>query len=916
MTANDLENGEAGTSTPPLQQQQSNPRALAEIRLNTLLAGDGATSSEDERSLRPEPSLEDARSLVGVSIGREQTRLKSPTTPAAEKAAALSRAGGYFDREFAEPESIAYEGSDADDERMGQSFGQGAGQYHPPTVEPATSDEDEQNAKSGPHLPSPWRVAASKRSERSDHRTSILRDGLFTRKRSSSGPGGTLEGLQKMFVNSLPSMPKHLSLPFSSSNSQSKDADGGTRSKRSSGLFPGSPRFLGNDSRSSSNQSSSVWRKSTRDTNEEEEENAVVPELPSAARPGLQPTRSRGSYLRRSTSEGSLITQRTLSRVSSLGDDSRFEHVNEQVNSRLKAIRDSWQDSNLRFANLKPDFLPDFLSSRNNSLSSRKGSDLTPRTSRVSSLNPSAQDRAPVDPMTRQPYHSTRSAAVDIAPDTSKHPNFNHALTQLEGDIVVLGGYRGSILRSAEPPHRQVWVPIKVGLNIRKVDLEVGLDAEDDARATDKIFPDGMLTHIGPVDISRRLFRRLRGSPNARSGKLRVHDYGYDWRLDPGYLSNQLCEFLQKLECNQPGTPKKDRGATVIAHSLGGLITRHAVNQRPDLFKGVVYAGVPNTCVNILGPLRNGDDVLLSSKVLTAQVNFSIRTSFALLPLDGRCFFDKDTREEYPVDFFDVNNWLEYRFSPCVARPLPSLTPQPKQTSLLGSVTSMASSLPIPGRKKSASLSVPSTTTNLSNGGNSGTNATARSRADTSNLHNPLKTTQLLGAAAEPDMGDPSSTSASSPPNTDPSTNTNNPPSTTVTLPYEACLAYLTRTLASVKAFKQALAVQPSHSAANAYPPAAVIYGKSIPTVYGARVAGREAIKHADAYDDLAFASGDGVVLARAAMLPEGYKAVRGGVVSSERGHVTLLGDLEAVGRCLSAIATARERSVGLGNKQ
>lgn len=55
--------------------------------------------------------------------------------------------------------------------------------------------------------------------------------------------------------------------------------------------------------------------------------------------------------------------------------------------------------------------------------------------------------------------------------------------------------------------------------------------------------------------------------------------------------------------------------------------------------------GTPEFCVNILGPMRNGDEVLLSRKVLTAQVNFTIRTSFALLPLDGRCFVDKRTRE-------------------------------------------------------------------------------------------------------------------------------------------------------------------------------------------------------------------------------------------------------------------------------
>ena len=146
-------------------------------------------------------------------------------------------------------------------------------------------------------------------------------------------------------------------------------------------------------------------------------------------------------------------------------------------------------------------------------------------------------------------------------------------------------------------------------------------------------------------------------------------------------------------------------------------------------------------------------------------------------------------------------------------------------------------------------------------------------------------------------------------------TSDNNPSSisTTVTLPRKAAIDYLTRTLASVKRFKQELAHEPAHTAANAYPPFAVIYGKSTPTVFGAKVDGREGIKHADAYDELAFASGDGVVLAKAAMLPEGYHAARGGTVSSERGHVTLLGDLEAVGRCLNALVKERRSGVGVG---
>jgi hypothetical protein len=279
-----------------------------------------------------------------------------------------------------------------------------------------------------------------------------------------------------------------------------------------------------------------------------------------------------------------------LSKASSLGDDSRFENVHEQLNSRLKAIRDSWQDSNLR-RNLQGLPKPSFSGSRID-LSVPWDSSKEYRKSLVANGSSSAE-------IISGSERSNIDKGMQNVPNTV-HPLFTQALQDLEGDIVVLGGYRGSILREAQAPHRRVWLPLlKAGLNLKKVDLEV--DFDDDGRATNTVIPGGMLTHIGPVDISRRLLKRLRGCENARNGRLRVHEYGYDWRLSPQRLSRQLVSFLEKLPSNHCETSVHKRGATVIAHSLGGLITRWAVNSRPELFAGVVYAGVPQTCVNILG---------------------------------------------------------------------------------------------------------------------------------------------------------------------------------------------------------------------------------------------------------------------------------------------------------------------------
>ncbi|OHF00148.1 hypothetical protein CORC01_04556 [Colletotrichum orchidophilum] len=551
-----------------------------------------------------------------------------------------------------------------------------------------------------------------------------------------------------------------------------------------------------------------------------------------------RPSTTRPRVLRRVTSDDSLLYH-SLSRTSSIGDDDgRFDHVREMANVRMKAIKDSLPE--------RPTFKMPSLPKLGSSLR----------------LNEDATGKAiPEAPAPKS--------------DNDGLSTLDRVLETLTGDIVILGGYRGSILRSAEPPHHQLWAPVKIGLNMRKADLEVGLDPEDEESMEERIIPSGMLQNIGPIDISRKLFKKIAACENVRKGKLRLHDYGYDWRLSPHLLSRKMVEFLEKLPCNQ-GDSKEPRGALVLAHSLGGLITRHVVNQRPDLFSGVVYVGTPQRCINVLGPLRDGDAVLLNEKILTAQVNFSLRTSFVFLPDDGFCFVNKDTKEEYKVDFHDVNEWIKYRLSPCIEPPLPPLVPKEKSTTLssLLSVRSRSSS-----EKKQSHVLPPSI-------------ADAARRVE-----------QVREGSINPqiDGNKPS-------PFTKGALNAPTPPNRARNI------AYLERTLAEIKRFRQETQFNPVLSEANAYPPLGIIYGKEVPTVYAVKVSSREAIAHAQAYDDLIFRAGDGVVLAREAQLPEGYELVRGGRVSTERGHLTMLGDMPAIGKALEAVIRGRRKGIGMGN--
>ncbi|KAF1935617.1 hypothetical protein EJ02DRAFT_460232 [Clathrospora elynae] len=880
--------------------------ALAEIQFASIIDAD-LTPSEDETPEAHTLELETVQSAIGVSIGQQQTRLTSPMTPAAEKAAALDEAeDGQFFAGWEEAEAEA-EATDATPELRATPHTRGIGAVHE-----RNNGDRWQQTDPRTRLPSPWRAGPKTFQEEktSDHR-SVLRNHFQGHRLRASSGGAMTDAMRKYNPFTLPSSLSksykdlHFSLPSLSALSLDTERgwpgprafDRRRRDTFTGGTPPASRGIPQHDGAKHSTPHDEFAPQQANTAPIPQREFSDGSSYTFAAPLTPDPRERPAPRLRRSNSQGSLLVYRTRSFASSLGDDSRFESVQEQVNSRLKAIRDSWQDSNFKLPS--PSF-PNFSLAHSHDIFKSRSANAAPKTREAedgSTHRVNFRANYPPSGSSRASIRSKQPPPPDVNPATETHPFFTQALQELEGDLVVLGGYRGSILRSAEPPNRQLWVPIKVGLNLRKVDLEVPLEPDADERMEQTIIPSGMLANIGPIDISRRLLKRLGACENVRNAKLRVHNYGYDWRLSPHFLSRRMIHFLESLPCNQPGVPPEKRGAIVVAHSLGGLIMRHAINQRPDLVGGVVYAGVPQRCVNILGPFRNGDDVLFSSRVLTAQVNFSIRTSYALLPLDGKCFFNKHTKEEYPVDFFNIETWKECRLSPCIAAPLPRPEPlKDSNFSVSGLMNAVSSALPTFPVVRKGSFS-------LSKGFQSSASSDAADVAR--NAAHDLTEGGAESAGMGPHMGHEHGAETSSEHN----------PATDVTIPYNKAIEYLARTLAEVKTFKQELAHRPEHTKANVYPPIALIYGKSIPTVYGAKVESREAIKRSDVYDELAFASGDGVVLARAAMVPEGYSVVRGGVVSSDRGHVTLLGDLEAVGRCLHAVVHARRSGVGRGEQ-
>lgn len=80
------------------------------------------------------------------------------------------------------------------------------------------------------------------------------------------------------------------------------------------------------------------------------------------------------------------------------------------------------------------------------------------------------------DPMTTIVHHSKAAGSLFSA---NKHDSFD----KLQGlNVTMLGGYRGSILRDANTG-RRLWVPLKVGFNVRKAELAIGLKEGDELKS-------------------------------------------------------------------------------------------------------------------------------------------------------------------------------------------------------------------------------------------------------------------------------------------------------------------------------------------------------------------------------------------------------------------------------------------------
>lgn len=231
-------------------------------------------------------------------------------------------------------------------------------------------------------------------------------------------------------------------------------------------------------------------------------------------------------------------------------------------------------------------------------------------------------------------------------------------LERMYGNVIQMGGYRGSILRDAKT-NKRLWIPLKVGFGLRKADLGLGLEDEDELNSEERIVAGHFLSQIsGWIDLGRKLkdrFKQISATQHAAPRDplrppLRYHSFGYDWRRSLQMSSKLLLEMLIRLKeesaLRGEGPDGQGLGATIIAHSV--RLASHA----------------DSTCARILTPVRLSCRWAVSSRC-TRSPPHPTRPSSAASSSPGRPSRAASTRSARS------SSAAESRSTPRLARPPP-----------------------------------------------------------------------------------------------------------------------------------------------------------------------------------------------------------------------------------------------------
>lgn len=259
--------------------------------------------------------------------------------------------------------------------------------------------------------------------------------------------------------------------------------------------------------------------------------------------------------------------------------------------------------------------------------------------------------------------------------------------------VILIPGLSGSELRhkdtneriwfrALKPKSEDIRLPVTANFRESRDDLVRG-----DILREVKVGPfpgtDVYAGFIKALQVRGGYFEEKWQTPSENGAQDSLYVFPYDWRLDNVDNARLLVREVEALKVR---LKKPDLKFDIVAHSMGGLISRYAVmygnGELPEgqpvptwagakLFDKIILMGTPNEgSISALSSLINGFTIgglridLPFLQDTSKFTIFTVPTAYQLLPAPGTFTAYDEALKPLDVDIYDPKTWDEYGWNP------------------------------------------------------------------------------------------------------------------------------------------------------------------------------------------------------------------------------------------------------------
>jgi pimeloyl-ACP methyl ester carboxylesterase len=251
--------------------------------------------------------------------------------------------------------------------------------------------------------------------------------------------------------------------------------------------------------------------------------------------------------------------------------------------------------------------------------------------------------------------------------------------------VILIPGALGSRLLDKHE-RREIWPGSALHLLVTsKHDLALPFDPVTLQPIDDGVEANGLFEEVLSSDFYGAILRTLRQSGGFVPGKLgehagpgvrRYYVFAYDWRQDNVTIAKRLDALIEQVRRDYDDPALK---VNVIAHSMGGLVTRYYLRYGTvDALEGegafpinMAGAGKVGTAVLLgtpnLGSVRSLQSMLLGHKVglrrIEPEVLATMPSVYQLLPHPLTDWSVDPSGKDLDLDLYDVVTWKRMHWS-------------------------------------------------------------------------------------------------------------------------------------------------------------------------------------------------------------------------------------------------------------